>query len=190
MRKFLQFAVLVSAGTGMLAAQWYNLPVERANFRATPLTVADMERIVNAEKQIKQRQSDERAARAVFIPYGAGCERFSGIVSSTARKHNLSPRLMAAQIVVESGCKSAVVSPAGAVGLMQVECRHTWRQYSRQELMNPARNADVGADILSGYIRQTGSYREGLKRYFGVTPGSDQADAYADKVLAIAGRRK
>ena len=55
--------------------------------------------------------------------------------------------------------------------------------------MNPERNADVGADILERYVKQTGSYREGLKRYFGITPGSDQADIYADKVLTLAGRK-
>lgn len=55
--------------------------------------------------------------------------------------------------------------------------------------MNPERNADVGADILARYVREGGSTREGLRRYFGVTPGSDQADIYADKVLAIAGRK-
>lgn len=186
MSKILQFGALVAAGTGMLAAQWLNMPVERAQFRATPLTVESMERIRNVEKQVEQRKSDERAARAIFISFGARCEGFSGFAASSARRHNLPPRLVAAQIVTESGCNAAVVSPAGAVGLMQVECRHTWRQYSRQELMNPQRNVDVGADILAGYVKQTGSYREGLKRYFGVTPGSDQADIYADKVLALS----
>ena len=189
MRKLIQFGALVAAGTSMLALQWMNLPVEQPHVKVEPLTVERMETIRNAERQVEQRESDERAARAVLVPFGERCEGFAGLAANSARRHNLRPRLVAAQIVVESGCQPAVVSKAGAVGLMQVECRHTWRQYSRQELMNPARNADIGADILSHYVKQTGSYREGLKRYFGITPGSDQADIYADKVLTLAGRK-
>jgi soluble lytic murein transglycosylase-like protein len=188
MRKILQFGALVAAGSGMLAAQWLNMPVERAQFRAEPLTVAKLESIKNAEAEIRRHQSDERAARQVLIPYGTRCEALSSLAAMSARRHNLQPRIVAATIVAESTCRDAIVSKAGAVGLMQIECQHTWRQYSRQELMNPERNADVGADILARYVREGGSTREGLKRYFGVTRGSDQADIYADRVLSIAGR--
>jgi soluble lytic murein transglycosylase-like protein len=92
---------------------------------------------------------------------------------------------VAATIVAESSCKPSVVSKDGAVGLMQVDC-HTWRTYSRTELLNPARNVEVGTTILALYVREGGSNREGLRRYFGVTPGSDQADIYADHILKIA----
>ena len=69
MRKLIQFGAMIAAGTGMLAAQWLNLPVERAEFRAEPLTVLKLESIGNAEKKIRQYQLDERAARAVLVPY-------------------------------------------------------------------------------------------------------------------------
>jgi len=64
-----------------------------------------------------------------------------------------------------------------------------WKQYSRQELMNPEKNIAAGTKILGQYCGQAGSYRGGLRLYFGATAGSDQADIYADKVLAIAGRK-
>ena len=187
MRKLIQVGAMIAAGTGMLAAQWLNLPVERAEFRAEPLTVLKLESIGNAEKEIRQYQLDERAARAVLVPYGERCAALSFIAASNARRHNLPPRLVAGAILAESSCNSAVVSKAGAVGLMQVECKHTWRQYSRQELMNPSRNIEVGTNILARYVREGGSTREGLRRYFGITPGSTSADEYATKVLHLAG---
>lgn len=188
MRKFLQFGVLVSAGIGMLAAQWMNLPVERPQSVQHGMTPADMERIRNAEVEIERDKLDERAARQVLVSAGRGCEPFAGVAASYARRHNLPPRLVAAQIVVESSCQPSVVSPAGATGLMQV-MPSVWRQYSRAELMNPEKNIAAGTEILGHYCGHAGSYRGGLRLYFGATTGSDQADIYADKVLAIAGRR-
>jgi soluble lytic murein transglycosylase-like protein len=185
MRKILQFGALVAAGSGMLVVQWLNLPVERAQFRVEPLTVAKLERIHRADRETKQHQSDERAARAILVPFGQGCETIAGFAASSARRHNLSPRIVAATIATESGCHATVVSKAGAIGLMQV-MPSVWR-HSRAELLNPERNADIGADILARCVHEGGSTREGLKRYFGVTPGSDQADIYADKILAMAG---
>ena len=187
MRKFIQVGAMVAAGTGMLAMQWLNMPVERAKLRTEPLTVAKMESIRNAENEIRRHQSDERAARAVLVSYGPRCEALSGFAAMSARRHNLPPRLVAAQIVVESSCQPSVVSPAGATGLMQV-MPSVWRQYSRDELMNPEKNIAAGTRILGQYVHDGGSQREGLRRYFGVTDGSDNADAYADKVLALAGR--
>ena len=95
---------------------------------------------------------------------------------------------MAGAIVVESSCNPSVVSKAGATGLMQV-MPSVWRQYSRAELKNPEKNIAAGTEILGHYCGQAGSYRGGLRLYFGATAGSDEADLYADKILAIAGRR-
>ena len=64
-----------------------------------------------------------------------------------------------------------------------------WRQYSRQELMNPEKNIEAGTKILGHYCGRAGSYRGGLRLYFGATTGSERADLYADRVLAIAGRK-
>ena len=171
----------------MLAAQWLNLPVERAEFRAEPLTVARMESTIDAEAEFRRNQVDERAARAVLAGFACG-EEIPRSVARNAHAHNLPARLVAAQILVESSCQPSVVSPAGATGLMQV-MPTVWKQYSRQELMNPEKNIAAGTKILGQYCGQAGSYRGGLRLYFGATAGSDQADIYADKVLAIAGRK-
>jgi len=72
MRKLITFAALVSAGTGMLAAQWLNMPVERAQFRVEPLTVAKMESIGNAEKQNQQDLRDARAVRQILRTVSCG----------------------------------------------------------------------------------------------------------------------
>jgi len=172
----------------MLAVQWLNLPVERAKFRAEPLTVAKLENIRNAENEVKRNQSDERAARQVLVSFGPRCAVLASLAAMSARRHNLPPRLVAAQIVVESTCRPAIISKAGATGLMQV-MPSVWRQYSRAELMNPEKNIAAGTEILGHYCGHAGSYRGGLRLYFGATTGSEQADIYADKILAIAGRR-
>ena len=187
MRKILQFGVLVAAGTGMLAVQWLNLPVERAEFRAEPLTVVKLESIRNAEIEIRRHQSDERAARQVLVSYGPRCEALAGFAAMSARRHNLPPRIVAGTIITESSCNATVVSPAGATGLMQV-MPAIWH-HSRRELVDPEYNVEIGTSILARYVHEGGSTREGLRRYFGVTEGSTASDEYADKILAIAGRR-
>ena len=188
----MRYALGVSAGilisAGMLAGQWLNMPVQiPASGHA--FTEADVLRMRSNEKEAVRRQQDALDAARVFRAI-SDCHNasLSDIVARAAHIRGLSPRVVAATIVVESSCKSVVLSRSGAIGLMQID-RHTWPQYSRQELLDPARNVEVGTTILASYVRQTGSTREGLKRYFGVTPGSTASDDYADKILARASRR-
>jgi soluble lytic murein transglycosylase-like protein len=144
---------------------------------------AEMDKRVEAEIEQKALQNAARAAQQVY----AQCDASSSLSELTAHyalANHLSPRLVAATVITESGCHAGAVSRAGAVGLLQVNCRHTWKQYSRQELMNPDRNMEVGTRILASYIRQTGSQREGLRRYFGITNGSSASDDYADRVIS------
>ena len=171
----------------MLIWQWANVPVAiPSNGRvADEQQVREWER---AENETKQIEYDARAAGKVFASFGCANGRDLALRAGFyARKNRISPRLVAATIVAESSCKPTVVSKDGALGLMQVDC-HTWRTYSRTELLNPARNIEVGTTILARYVHEGGSNREGLRRYFGVSAGSDQADIYADKILAIARR--
>jgi soluble lytic murein transglycosylase-like protein len=174
---------LAVIGISLLAWQWLNVPIQIPT-SGRPFTETELRRWEIAENENKQHQLDIRAAESVLQRFGCA-NVFGGDVANFAKANRLSPRLVAATIVAESSCRTSAISKDGAVGLMQVDL-HTWRTYSRTELLNPARNIEIGTTILARYVRETGSNREGLRRYFGVTPGSDQADLYADKILAIA----
>jgi soluble lytic murein transglycosylase-like protein len=96
----------------------------------------------------------------------------------------LNIRILTALIFVESTCRTNAVSSKDAVGPAQVNWR-VWRQYTRQQLLDPETNVRVGSKILAGYVRLYG-LREGLHAYNGF---GDPTSAYADKVLLVAGYR-
>ena len=95
----------------------------------------------------------------------------------------LTPELLTALIVVESGANHVAVSSKGAIGLTQV-MPAVW-QCNEQELLNPYRNIEIGAKILKYYIDRHGvhgglsSYNSGRKNY---------ALNYAHNVLSIANK--
>lgn len=106
------------------------------------------------------------------------------LTAQNARNRHISAKIVAATVVAESSCNASAVSPKGAVGLMQINLK-VWR-YSRQEMMNPARNLQIGTQILADYIHQTGNVRDGLRHYYGIVGNSTDADDYADKILKMA----
>jgi soluble lytic murein transglycosylase-like protein len=119
-----------------------------------------------------------------------------GLIEQAAQKYNVSPQLIAAVMLQESGGQADVVSASGAVGLLQVmpsdgiaasfQCSNGPCFASRpstQQLMDPAFNVDYGVRMLSNLLQKYGSEREALKAYGPYNVGY----YYADKVLAIRG---
>ena len=109
----------------------------------------------------------EHIARKLFRSYGCRGD----LAPATARS------------AVDLGLNIAV-SSKDAVGPTQVNWR-VWRQYTRQQLLDPETNVRAGSKILAGYVRRYG-LREGLHAYNGF---GDPTSAYADKVLLVAGYR-
>ncbi len=123
-----------------------------------------------------------------------GVMQWCGMITKLARQADLTPNLVAAVILQESGGDATAYSSSGAVGLMQVmprdgiaaefECINGPCFASRptiEELQNPEFNVDYGTSMLASLIAKTGSPREALKAY-----GPMDVDySYADKVLAI-----
>jgi soluble lytic murein transglycosylase-like protein len=118
------------------------------------------------------------------------------LIEQAAQKYNVSPQLIAAVMLQESGGQADVVSASGAVGLLQVmpsdgiaasfQCSNGPCFASRpstQQLMDPAFNVDYGVRMLSNLLQKYGSEREALKAYGPYNVGY----YYADKVLAIRG---
>ncbi|HEX7012149.1 MAG TPA: lytic transglycosylase domain-containing protein [Steroidobacteraceae bacterium] len=102
-------------------------------------------------------------------------------VHCEAKRLNLPPGLVMAVIDVESRFDRWAVSPAGAVGLMQI--MPFWpRQLgmTNKELVRIAQNVRMGCTILKFYLdRENGDYTRALARY----NGSVGRRNYADLVL-------
>ena len=116
------------------------------------------------------------------------------IITAQASNVDISPNLIAALILQESGGDAEAYSVSGAVGLMQVmardglaaafECINGPCFASRptiEELKDPAFNVEYGTQMLSGLIDRFGDLRDALKAY-----GPMDVDySYADRVLKI-----
>ena len=165
--------------------KWAHPTLIPANGKPMDAAAIDQERAVEQEQ--KAVAKDAQRAREVYIKFGCGWEDLSLLTARYARRSQVPAQIVAAQVAVESSCRSYVVSPAGAVGLMQVNTR-VWN-YTRADMFDPDRNLNAGTQILAGYIRQSGNVRDGLRHYYGISEGSSASDEYADKVLQISARR-
>ena len=122
--------------------------------------------------------------------------QWCGMIETSAAEYGVSPELVAAVMLQESGGQPDVISSSGAVGLMQVmpsdgiaagfmcvngPCFAS--RPSTQELLNPAFNIEYGVRMLAGLLERYGNERDALKAY-----GPYNVDYYyADKVLNIKG---
>jgi soluble lytic murein transglycosylase-like protein len=135
---------------------------------------------VTRERRTKAYQNASRAAAQVLRHNGCSA-RFAEDVGRTAVDYGISSRILAALVFVESSCNPNATSTSDSVGLTQVNPK-VWH-YSRSALRNPQRNLEIGAGILSGYVKRYGLV-EGLHAYNGF---GNPTDEYSRKVLTAAG---
>jgi soluble lytic murein transglycosylase-like protein len=116
--------------------------------------------------------------------------RLAESIVTSALKHDLSPRLIASMVIVESRGNAFAISGQDAVGIMQIHLP-TWGQTAEREGINLFKiedNIDFGARILKTYVRQFGLW-QGVKRYNGFiadNPASVQsAEEYVSKVQRV-----
>jgi len=116
----------------------------------------------------------------------AATQDLVGAAYRAAELTNLDPLLILAVVAVESGFNPIAESSYGAKGLMQVVPRYHEERLAfhggAETVLEPQTNIRVGAEILSDYIRRTGSLEAGLQMYAGAA--DDSAAQYARKVLA------
>jgi hypothetical protein len=137
---------------------------------------------------------DELESCQVSLSYPEGILQWCDIITSQALETELSPNLIAAVMLQESGGDASAYSTSGAVGLMQVmprdgiaadfQCLNGPCFASRptiEELMQPGFNLDFGSHMLAGLITKLGSEREALRAYGPMDVGY----SYADRVLSI-----
>jgi soluble lytic murein transglycosylase-like protein len=187
-------ALLASFIVGILC---YTLAASFIDADALPLT--------SEPAIIENKAQDNSIESSVkFSDLGGVCEintdfspnilRWCETITLYATQNNLSPNLIAALILQESGGDPMAYSKSGAVGLMQVMPRDGLASQfmcvngpcfaSRptiNELQDPEFNIEYGINFLSSLISRYGNIREGLKAYGPMNVGY----SYADKVLAI-----
>ncbi len=114
---------------------------------------------------------------------------FIDLVAGEAVRAGIDPRMVAATVVVESGCNQYAISSRGAVGYMQVMPRVWKDRYDiagEYNLFNDRDNLRVGAAILSKLVQAYG-VREGVRRYQGTGQDCRTCDrGYTAKILTLA----
>ncbi len=120
------------------------------------------------------------------------------LVERTARRHGVDPRLALAVAYQESGWNQRAVSPANAVGVMQViPAGGEWASMllgRELDLLDTEDNVTAGVVMLRALGRETGDRRSTLAAYYQGLTSLRQHGAYADTrryveaVLALRGR--
>lgn len=169
---------------------------------------ADYERIEIIHRQIEYDSnainvySETLKVRNAFfrLIYGSGDDfrsetimYYSKLIAENSLKNDIDPMLILAVIATESSFRRGVVSPVGAIGLMQLmpsTARYisektgipgisSWRQ-----LFNSATNISLGTAYLAYLIKLTGSVEQALVAY-NIGPTVMFADIRAGRSLPM-----
>lgn len=121
-------------------------------------------------------------------------DQFLNDITAAAKQHGIRPELLSALIQAESSFNPTAVSPAGAMGLLQIMPR------TAEELgidpMDPKQAIEGGARYLSKMLKRFGSEELALAAYnagpgnvrkHGGIPPFPETQAYIPKVLGLAG---
>jgi soluble lytic murein transglycosylase-like protein len=107
-------------------------------------------------------------------------------VHCEAKRINIPPELVLAVMDVESRFDRYAVSPAGAVGLMQV--MPFWPRelgMTNDQLVRIADNVRMGTTILGYYLRkERGNYQRALQRYNGSLGRPTYSDLVIDRLAS------
>ena len=109
---------------------------------------------------------------------------YSRQIRAAARRHGLSPSLLAALVRAESAFNPRAVSRVGARGLGQLMPK-TARELGVADSFDPEQNLDGSARYLSAQYRRFGSVRLALAAYHA---GPERASAGLTRVPAVTRR--
>jgi hypothetical protein len=117
------------------------------------------------------------------------------LVSSTAARHGVDPKIVDALIRVESAYRAGAVSPKGARGLMQI-MPTTGRQYGGGDLLDPVVNVETGVRHLKRLLERytlpvaLAAYNAGepaVDRFGGIPPFRETRN-YVARILQLLNR--
>jgi len=150
--------------------------------------VAPPSPILVAPLTLQRLEYDQATHEAAQVLLANGCrDTYASQAGRAAVDAGIEANIVAGVIVVESSCQPLAESPAGAIGLMQINV-HVWR-VSRRQALDPETNIRIGTRILAAYIKPRG-VRAGLVRYNGLGTDCTYCDAgYTTHVLYAANRR-
>jgi len=119
-----------------------------------------------------------------YARFGCGDPELPKLTARWAAARGLSPRLVAAMVIVESECKPYARGKAGEVGLMQVTPRIWLKAYGVRglNLSVPDDSLRLGTWVLATLAAKHGA-DAGLRRYNG---RGSAARRYARRVMSIA----
>ena len=112
----------------------------------------------------------------------------------SASRWNVSPGLLAAQLMAESGFNPRAVSPAGALGIAQF-IPSTARSYGLRDPFDPVASMDAQAHLMSDLLRRFHSVPLALAAYnagpgavmaCSCVPPYPETRAYVARILALA----
>jgi len=127
---------------------------------------------------------------------GVNKTKFNGLIADAASRHRVDEKLLHAVIQTESAYNSNAVSPAGAVGLMQL-MPATARRFGVMDRNDPDQNVDGGARYLRYLIDLFGfsnlhlavaAYNAGenaVMKYNNSIPPYPETRNYVKQVLAL-----
>lgn len=118
------------------------------------------------------------------------------IVFRLAAKFDVDPLLVGAVILAESGFRRHAISPAGAIGWMQIlpggSASRGYEQLTPDQLAEPTINLTLGIKHLARCRLRCGSQQAGLSQYNGLVCGPSSYAAtvldWRDRLLAAASR--
>jgi len=142
-----------------------------------------------------QAESKQPKAAANTAAATGSRSEVENIIRSTAAKYNLDPKLALAVATTESNLQPQAVSPAGAVGVMQL-MPDTARGLGVQNSCDPKENIDGGIRYLCQLLNTFGgdttkalaAYNAGpeaVKQYNGVPPYPETQE-YVNKVIDLS----
>jgi len=170
--------IVLSALAGSIVR--YGEPERPKPISVRILTEKDIREGFRHDQKRRKIQQSIKAAGAVYRR--TGCRQtYAEATGRIAVEYEISARLLAAVVFVESSCNPNAVSDRYSVGLTQINPKY--HHYTRAELKNPQRNLEIGAGILAHYIQRYGLVK-GLHAYNGF---GNPTDEYSTKVLTAAG---
>lgn len=133
-------------------------------------------------------------APSTMVPLPAHAEGMDTLIQTYAAKHSLPPGLVKAVIQTESGGNPRAVSPAGAMGLMQLMPANV-REAGISDPFDPEQNIAAGTRQLAGLMGQyhgdldlaLAGYNAGpgnVHKYGGVPPFAETQN-YIRKIRAL-----
>jgi Transglycosylase SLT domain/D-alanyl-D-alanine carboxypeptidase/Putative Flp pilus-assembly TadE/G-like len=137
---------------------------------------------------------EEGLARSSGLPSFVPAQFREPLLRSASR-WNVSPGLLAAQLMAESGFNARAVSPAGALGIAQF-MPATARSYGLRDPFDPVASIDAQAHLMSDLLRQFHSVPLALAAYNAgsgavaachCVPPYPETRAYVARILALAG---